>query len=147
MWSTIFCLLMAIYPAFFCLYPTYERRSKVRALQYSNGVRALPLWLSYMLFDMVFVLLIACISTKIITPQTHFWGIAYLGIVSFLYGIAAMLVAYIVSTFSSSQPAAIAWSMLIMIVEYILSIITMIVVQDALEGNIKTTDGTTVRIF
>ncbi|KAK9774832.1 hypothetical protein SCAR479_08387 [Seiridium cardinale] len=143
-YSIIFCLLMAVYPAFFCLYPTYERRSKVRALQYSNGIRGLPLWLSYMMFDMIFVLIISVVCTALISViPTHFWGIGHLWLVQFLYGIAALLMSYIVSTFSSSQPAAIAWAMLIMIVEYILSIIAMIVVQDRLAGDIKTLDGTT----
>lgn len=41
---TYFGLAMAAYPAFFALYPTLERLRGVRALQYSNGVRALPLW-------------------------------------------------------------------------------------------------------
>jgi len=40
-----FGLVMACYPAFFALYPTIERLRGVRALQYSNGVRSLPLWL------------------------------------------------------------------------------------------------------
>jgi hypothetical protein len=39
-----FGLVMAAYPAFFALYPTAERIRGVRALQYSNGVRSLPLW-------------------------------------------------------------------------------------------------------
>jgi ATP-binding cassette subfamily A (ABC1) protein 3 len=39
-----FGLVMACYPAFFALYPTIERLRGVRALQYSNGVRSLPLW-------------------------------------------------------------------------------------------------------
>ncbi|KAH8900634.1 P-loop containing nucleoside triphosphate hydrolase protein [Thozetella sp. PMI_491] len=142
-WSTIFCLLLAIYPAFFCLYPTYERRSKVRALQYSNGIRALPLWFSYMLFDLIFVLVISVICTVMISSQAPFWGIGHLWLIQFLYGIAAMLVAYIVSTFASSQPSAIAWSILIMVVEYILSIITMVLVQDGLAGNTRMVDGTT----
>jgi len=39
-----FGLVMACYPAFFALYPTIERLRGIRALQYSNGVRSLPLW-------------------------------------------------------------------------------------------------------
>jgi hypothetical protein len=39
-----FGLVMSAYPAFFALYPTIERLRGVRALQYSNGVRSLPLW-------------------------------------------------------------------------------------------------------
>jgi ATP-binding cassette subfamily A (ABC1) protein 3 len=126
-WTGIFCLLQAIYPAFFCLYPAYERRSQVRALQYSNGVRALPLWLAYMLFDFIFVLLISTICIVLIMNQAPFWGLGYVWFVLVLYGVAAMLVSYMVSAFSRSQPAAFAWVMLINIVEFILSIIALIV--------------------
>ena len=38
-----FGLVMSAYPAFFTLYPTIERLRGVRALQYSNCVRSLPL--------------------------------------------------------------------------------------------------------
>ncbi|KAI0125601.1 hypothetical protein BJ170DRAFT_702677 [Xylariales sp. AK1849] len=142
-WPMIFCLLQAIYPAFFCLYPAYERRSKVRALQYSNGVRAIPLWSSYMLFDLMFVLLISLACTGVISTQLYFWALGYLWFVMFLYGTAAMLASYIVSTFAGSQPAAVAWAMLVMIVECILSIITFIISQDNFNGDATIVDGTT----
>lgn len=132
LWIGIFCLLQAIYPAFFCLYPAYERRSQVRTLQYSNGVRALPLWLSYMLFDLIFVVLVSTICTVLIMSQTHFWGLGYVWLVLVLYGVAAMLVSYMVSTFARSQPAAFAWAMLINIVEFIVSLITLVVSYIAL---------------
>jgi ABC-type multidrug transport system ATPase subunit len=96
-----------------------------------------------MLFDIIFVLVISIICTVLISPQASFWSLGHIWLIQFLYGIAAMLVAYIVSTFSSSQPAAIALSILIMIVEYVLSIITMVVAQNRLVGNTKTIDGTT----
>ena len=34
----------------------YERVSKVRALQYSNGVSAFALWAAYLLFDLQFII-------------------------------------------------------------------------------------------
>lgn len=135
---------MAIYPAFFALYPTYERRSKVRALQYSNGINALPLWSAYMIFDMMFVLVITVVCTAfIIMLETEFWAVGHLWLVQFLYGIAALLQSYIVSMFSSSQPAAMSWAMIIMMVEYVASMITLVVVGDSLAGDTATLDGTT----
>lgn len=60
-----FGLAMSVYPAFFALYPTIERLRKVRALHYSNGIRAAPLWLAYLIFDFCFVLVISAIVTGI----------------------------------------------------------------------------------
>jgi hypothetical protein len=60
-----FGLAMSVYPALFALYPTQERLRNVRALHYSNGIRAVPLWLAYTSFDFVFVVIIAGITTAI----------------------------------------------------------------------------------
>jgi hypothetical protein len=60
-----FGLAMSVYPAFFALYPTVERLRRVRALHYSNGIRAAPLWLAYLSFDFAFVLLISAVVTGI----------------------------------------------------------------------------------
>ncbi|KAH8664418.1 hypothetical protein BX600DRAFT_512454 [Xylariales sp. PMI_506] len=142
-WSTLFILMQALYPAFFCLYPAYERRSNVRELQYSNGVRALPLWLSYLLFDLMFVLLVSVACVGLIAIQGPFWGLGYFWLVVFLSGIAATITSYIVSTFASSQPAAISWSILIMIIQYVLSIITEVIVQTGQSDSLSIVDGTT----
>ncbi|KAI1846673.1 hypothetical protein JX266_007246 [Neoarthrinium moseri] len=104
---------------------------------------ALPLWLSYLLFDLMFVLLVSICSTAIMAAQAPFWGIGHFWFVQLLYGLAATLMAYIVSTFASTQPAALAWTALVMMVEFVLSIITMIVAQDNLAGDLRTIDGTT----
>jgi ATP-binding cassette, subfamily A (ABC1), member 3 len=115
----------------------------VRALQYSNGIKALPLWVSYTAFDLMFVSIISGVCTGLISTHTTFWALGHVWLVQFLYGIAALLQAYIVSTFSSSQPAAIAWAILIMAIEYVASMITMVVVGDNLAGDTRTLDGTT----
>lgn len=56
-----FGLAMSVYPAFFSLYPCVERLRKVRALHYSNGIRAGPLWLAYLAFDLLFVLIVSAV--------------------------------------------------------------------------------------
>lgn len=56
-----FGLSMAAYPGFFALYPTLERIRKVRALHYSNGIQAAPLWLAYLAFDFIFVMVVSVI--------------------------------------------------------------------------------------
>jgi hypothetical protein len=54
-----FGLAMSAFPGFFALYVNVERTRNVRALHYSNGVRAGPLWLAYTLFDFIIVLLVS----------------------------------------------------------------------------------------
>ena len=123
MWTIIFCLLQALYPAFFALYPTFERRSKVRALQYSNGVRPVPLWLSHLAFDAIFIVIISIVCIILIAPQAPFWGLVYFWLVLAMYGLAATLQAYLISAFASSQPAAVAIGILAMAIECILAVV------------------------
>ncbi|KAJ9663808.1 hypothetical protein H2198_000568 [Neophaeococcomyces mojaviensis] len=106
---TYFGLCLSIAPAFFALYPTLERLRNVRSLHYSNGVRALPLWLAYVSFDFVIVLIFSAISVIIFQAVTSVWyNIGYLFVVLFLYGLASTLLSYVISLFSRSQLAA--WS-------------------------------------
>lgn len=96
---------------FFTLYPTFERLSKVRALHYSNGVRAAPLWLANAAFDGLFVLIISGVSIALLVGTTNLWfQPGYLFVIFFLYGIASTLLAYIVSLFVTSQLAAFAFA-------------------------------------
>ncbi len=60
-----FGLAMCVFPALFALYPTQERLNNVRALHYSNGIRAIPLWMAYTTFDFLFVLIISAVATAI----------------------------------------------------------------------------------
>ncbi|KAI0003179.1 P-loop containing nucleoside triphosphate hydrolase protein [Xylariaceae sp. FL0662B] len=104
-YATIFCLLHALYPAFFVLYPTYERRSKVHALQYSNGVAATLL------------------------------------VILALYGLAAILFAYLITLWARSQPAAFAASVILMVIIYVLSVIPMLVIQMNMRDSQVANDG------
>ncbi|KAF2804277.1 uncharacterized protein BDZ99DRAFT_511680 [Mytilinidion resinicola] len=106
-----FGLAMAAYPGFFALYPTVERLRKVRALHYSNGIRAAPLWMAYLAFDFMFVLFISAIVTGIFVGASSAWyAPGYLFVVFFLYGLASILIAYVVSLFVTSQLAAFAFA-------------------------------------
>ncbi|GAM83761.1 hypothetical protein ANO11243_017510 [Dothideomycetidae sp. 11243] len=104
-----FGLCMCIYPAFFALYPTQERINRVRALHWSNGVRVLPLWTAYALFDSCFVILVSA-ATAIVyaTVSDRLYYVSYLFLVFSLYGISATLLTYILSSWSKSQLAAFA---------------------------------------
>ncbi|KAF1845602.1 nod factor export ATP-binding protein I [Cucurbitaria berberidis CBS 394.84] len=106
-----FGLAMSVYPALFALYPTQERLRNVRALHYSNGIRAVPLWLAYTSFDFVFVLVIAGVTTAIFVGASGAWyAPGYLFVVFFLYGLCATLFAYLISIVVTSQLAAFAFA-------------------------------------
>lgn len=104
-------LALSIYPAFFALYPSNERRRFVRALQYSNGVRPFPLWASYLLFDFIIVLLSSAIVTALWSGLSGIWyHVEFVFVVLFLYGLTSTLLSYIISLYAKSQLATFAWA-------------------------------------
>ncbi|ERF69960.1 hypothetical protein EPUS_08771 [Endocarpon pusillum Z07020] len=106
-----FGLAMSVYPGFFALYPTVERLNNVRALHYSNGVRAGPLWLAYILFDVMFVLVVSAVTIAIFVAVFDLWyAPSYMFVTFFLYGLSSTLLAYVVSLFARSQLAAFAFT-------------------------------------
>lgn len=104
-------LAFAAFPAFFALYPTIERVRNVRALHYSNGVRALPLWLAYLSFDFIPILIVSVVGSIIMVASTHdiWYHFGYLFLIIVLYGIASILLAYNISLIAKSQLSAFAF--------------------------------------
>jgi hypothetical protein len=106
-----FGLAMAAFPGFFALYVNAERLRNVRALHYSNGVRAGPLWIAYTLFDFIIVVVVAAVAVGIfVSASSIFYYPGYLFVIFALYGLSAMLAAYIVSLFTTSQLATFAFA-------------------------------------
>lgn len=106
-----FGLAMSAFPGFFALYVFLERSRNVRALHYSNGVRAGPLWLAYISFDFIIVLLVSAVSVAIFVGSSSvFYGPGYLFVIFFLYGLSATLSAYLVSLFTTSALATFAFA-------------------------------------
>ncbi|RBR26597.1 uncharacterized protein FIESC28_00594 [Fusarium coffeatum] len=104
-------IALSVYPAFFALYPSNERRRNVRGLQYSNGVRPFPLWIAYLLFDLIFVLFATAIATAIWAGVSNIWfHLGYVFLILFLYGIASTLFSYLISLFTSTQLGTYAWA-------------------------------------
>jgi ATP-binding cassette, subfamily A (ABC1), member 3 len=103
-------LALCVYPAFFSLYPTLERLRNVRNLHYSNGVRPLPLWLAYTIFDFLFTLAGSALAIIILAAVnlSIFFSIGHLFLVFILYGLTAALISYVVSLYARSQLAAFA---------------------------------------
>ncbi|KAF2024589.1 P-loop containing nucleoside triphosphate hydrolase protein [Setomelanomma holmii] len=104
-------LIMACYPVFFALYPTNEHISNVRSMQYSNGIRPIPLWLSHLSFDGIFIVIISVVATALLSVSTPIWvGLGYVFLILLLYGIVCALLSYIISMFAKS--AVTAWFMM-----------------------------------
>jgi ATP-binding cassette subfamily A (ABC1) protein 3 len=107
-----FGLVMATAPAFFSLYPTLERIRHVRGLQYSNGVRSLPLWLAYLLFDFSIILFSTTLVVIVFAAVagSAWYNLGYLYLVLILYNISAILMSYIISLFAKTQLSAFAFA-------------------------------------
>jgi len=125
-----FGLVMAAYPAFFTLYPTRERLKNVRALQYSNGVRPFPLWFAYLAFDFIPVALTSALVVIIFATRDFaaWYYLSYVFVVLLLYGIASILLSYVISLYSKSQLAAFALSaggQALMVVLYLTGYVTI----------------------
>ncbi|KAI1211292.1 P-loop containing nucleoside triphosphate hydrolase protein [Annulohypoxylon truncatum] len=106
-----FCLALAAYPAFFGLYPNIERRRNVRGLQYSNGVRSLPLWVSYTAFDFAIVLVSSALVVAAFAASSDVWyHVDYLFLIFILYGLASILFSYVISLFCGNQLSTYAFS-------------------------------------
>lgn len=105
-------LAFACFPAFFALYPTYERLRHVRALHYSNGVRALPLWLAYLTFDFMAALVVCIISIIIFAAATSGWygNLGYVFVILIFYSTASILQSYLISLITRSQLSAFAFA-------------------------------------
>lgn len=77
MFVVYYALVLCLWPGFYALYPTVERLRNVRALQYSNGVRPLPLWLANFAFDLGYTLVVSIISTALLSVGTDLWYVTY----------------------------------------------------------------------
>ena len=115
-----FGLILCGYPSFFALYPTAERLRGVRSMQYSNGVRPLPLWLSHLTFDSCVILIISIATTFLLLVSTRAWyGLGELFVVFVLYGIASALLSYIFSMISPSTVSAWIFAFLYQVVIFL----------------------------
>ncbi|OHW95536.1 ABC transporter [Colletotrichum incanum] len=107
-YAIFFCLMQAVYPAAFALYPSIEKSQKVRAVGYANGVRRAPLWVAYALFDFFFVSIISVAITAHLGSKVPLWtGGAWVMLpILALYGLAILLFSYIMSVLCKTGPGA-----------------------------------------
>ncbi|KAK0217586.1 hypothetical protein EDD85DRAFT_990713 [Armillaria nabsnona] len=109
-WVAFFGAAMSVYPAFYALYVSRERRSAVQAMQFSNGLSdPVGLWMGHLLFDTIFAIISSTIIIIIFAAASdQFHGLGLFFLVMVLYGIAATLFAYCVSLVVSTPLAAFA---------------------------------------
>ncbi|KAK2616364.1 hypothetical protein QQS21_000798 [Conoideocrella luteorostrata] len=104
-----FCIACSIFPGLFGLYPNYEKRQKIRGLQYSSGARTVPVWLAHLIFDFSIMLVSLAIVAIIFGTTSNIWyHPAYLFPVFMLYGMVTILWSYIWSLLLESSLATYA---------------------------------------
>lgn len=127
-YSQLLTVLHVLYPAFFALYPAYERLRKIRTLQYSNSIQPLALWTSHILVDLVFVLIISALCPLFISLLiTKWYGVWLLFPVMLLFGIAMMLWSYVISLFARSELAAFGISFCLSLLMFAISVMGLMV--------------------
>ncbi|KAI0076833.1 P-loop containing nucleoside triphosphate hydrolase protein [Panus rudis PR-1116 ss-1] len=109
-WVAFYGAAMSVFPAFFSLYVSKERRSAVQAMQLSNGLAdPVGLWLGHLMFDSVFCVIIASLIIIIFAAVSNqFHGLGFFWVVLVLYGIVGALFSYCVSLVVASPLAAFA---------------------------------------
>lgn len=123
-YAIFFCLVMAIYPAAFVLYPAMEKSRKVRSIAYANGVRPAPLWVAYGLFDFMFVLVISLVLSIIMSIQITWVGSVWFMLpVMIFYGLAALLLGYIIAHFVNGALKAFLATFGISVLMYVIAAI------------------------
>jgi ATP-binding cassette, subfamily A (ABC1), member 3 len=129
-WVVLFTLVQAIYPAAFSIYPAIEKQRKVRALQYANGIRRLPLWIAHGLFDLLFVLLLALAITIVIQMKYGAVWVGHAGImfpILVLYGISAALMSYIMAVICKGPLSAFFLTVFVSLVQFAICAIALTV--------------------
>lgn len=94
-----FAVACSVLPGLLAMYPNTERRQNVRALQYSSGARALPLWAAHLVFDMSFIVVAMGIVVAILagTSAAAFYHIGYIYPILVFWGSASISIGYTLS--------------------------------------------------
>ncbi|KAL6298600.1 hypothetical protein BKA93DRAFT_743844 [Sparassis latifolia] len=121
-WVAFFGAAMSVYPAFFTLYVSNERRSSVQAMQLSNGLsNPVGLWLGHLMFDTLFSVIIATIVVIVFAAASNqLYGLGFFWVILVLYGIVGALFSYCVSLGVTSPLAAFAVSAGYQVIMFIL---------------------------
>ncbi|OAA58715.1 ABC transporter [Cordyceps fumosorosea ARSEF 2679] len=104
-----FALACSVIPGLFGLYPNSEKRNGVRALQYSSGARAFPVWAAHALFDWSIMIVSMLIAAGVLAGTSSIWyHVGFLFPIFLFYVLAAILITYFVSLIMKSALATYA---------------------------------------
>ncbi|KAG9313874.1 P-loop containing nucleoside triphosphate hydrolase protein [Chiua virens] len=153
-WIAFFGATIAVYPAFFSLYVSRERRSSVQAMQLSNGLSdPIGLWLGHLLWDSLFGVIIATIIIIVFatTVSNQFYGLGLFWVVLVQYGIVGALFSYCASLVMSSPLtsfAAVAGYQIVMYALYLAAyLLTLTYAPTSQATNIITTIHFTLSVL
>ncbi|KAL7800168.1 hypothetical protein V8C37DRAFT_364333 [Trichoderma ceciliae] len=104
-----FAIACSIFPGLFGLYPNTERLKNVRSLQYSSGVRTLPVWAAHLIFDFGVMLVPLILAAMIFVVSSDSWyNGGYLFPIFIFYGLTAIIISYLLSLICASSMATYA---------------------------------------
>ncbi|KZT22614.1 hypothetical protein NEOLEDRAFT_1071005 [Neolentinus lepideus HHB14362 ss-1] len=152
-WVAFFGAAMSVFPAFFSLYVSRERRSSVQAMQLSNGLAdPIGLWLGHLIFDSAVSFVIATVIIIVFAAVSNqFNGLGLFWVVLVLYGVVAALFAYCVALITASPLAAFATAAGYQIVMYVLYLaaylLTLTYAKTSEAGQIITTIHFTLSVL
>ncbi len=88
----------------------------------------MPLWTSYFLFDIWFVIVICIAYTATVSAQLRYWWEpAYMFPVCLFYGINAILISYIISTWANSQLSSFLWTLSFSVISFFVLALSYVV--------------------
>lgn len=109
------------------MYPNTERRRNIRALQYSSGARALPVWAAHLIFDFSIIVVSMAVVTAIFAATSDAWyHVGYLFPVFIFWGCASMLISYFLSLFCASSLSTYAMSAVVSALGFAVYIISFL---------------------
>ncbi|KAH6605323.1 abc transporter [Trichoderma cornu-damae] len=104
-----FAVACSIFPGLFGLYPNTERLKNVRGLQYSSGVRTLPVWAAHVAFDFGIMVVPMILAAAIFVVSSNSWYHGgYLFPIFVLYSLTTIIVSYLLSLVCASPMATYA---------------------------------------
>ncbi|RFU78546.1 abc transporter [Trichoderma arundinaceum] len=104
-----FAVASSIFPGLFGLYPNTERLKNVRSLQYSSGVRTLPVWAAHLIFDFGIILVPMILAAMIFVVSSNSWyNGGFLFPIFIFYGLTTIIISYLLSLICASPMATYA---------------------------------------
>lgn len=104
-----FAVACSIFPGLLGLYPNTERVKNVRSLQYSSGVRTLPVWAAHLIFDWGIMLVSMILAAMIFVVSSDSWYNGdYLFPIFIFYSLTTIILSYFLSLICATPMATYA---------------------------------------